>query len=306
MSLRDTAKLLGRNHATLSREMKRNIVNGRAYLPYLAQKRAERVGRNQRWQAPLKEAGIFLYVREGLRKLWSPEQIAGRLTLDYPAFHLDKETIYRYVYHSRNRKEKLWQYLTLARKKRRKWRGRRVKRERIKGAVSIDRRPKEVTERATFGHLESDNMEGLTTDRIALSVTAERLSRGLFLTRLTDQTAPTKRRAVVDRISRLPQQARLTLTLDNGPENTEHVKIAQRLKLAVYFCHPYHAWEKGTVENSVGRVRRFFPKGKSLEGITEAEVAAVEERLNTTPRKCLGFLTPKEVMTKMISAINSS
>ncbi len=308
LSLRDTAKLVGRSHSTLVRELKRNKRHGRAYLPCLAQKRAERVGHNQRWKAPLKEATIFLYVREHLRRpfFWSPEQIAGRLPKEHPGLNLDKETIYRYVYHRRNRKEKLWRYLTLGRRRRRKWRGRRVKRERIKGAVSIDLRPKEVGDRITPGHWESDDMEGVVTDKTALCVSAERVSRSLFLTRLPDQTAVSKRVALVKRFSRLPVKARLSLTVDNGPENADHRKISRRLKLPVYFCHAYHSWEKGTVENSIGRVRRFFPKGESLEGVTEAEVTEVEQRLNTTPRKCLDFLTPEEVLTKLFPDLSSS
>lgn len=93
----------------------------------------------------------------------------------------------------------------------------------------------------------------------------------------------------------------MTLTADNGAENTNHQELKQSLDLDVYFCHAYHSWEKGTVENTNGRIRRVIPKGFSLDDLTEGEIKELEYRLNSTLRKCLGFLTPYEKMVEVLT-----
>lgn len=307
LSLREIGRRLGRDHSGLSLEIKRQTKYGKVYYPCLAQRRSERIGFYQRWHAPLKDPLIFLYVREHLRLGWSPEQIAGRLPIDHPGCSVDKETIYRYVYHRRNQREKLWQYLALARRRRMKKVGRRVKRlGRISGAVSIDLRPKIVNRRKQFGHFESDNLEGVRSDREVVSVTIERQTRKVYLAKLANRKSATKARSLINHLSNLPEEYRRTLTLDNGAENSRHLIIRQVLGIEVYFCHAYSAWEKGTVENTIGRLRRFLPKGESLEDLDKNYLEAVEERFNNLPRKCLGFLTPNEVEAKILKASKDS
>lgn len=305
IALREIARRLDRSDSSLGREVKRHTRHWKPYLPCLAQARTERVGRRQRSKAPLKEPLIYLYVREHLRAGWSPEAVAGRLTVDYPDKTINKETIYRYVYARKNSREKLWQYLTLARKKRMKKAGRRVRRAgKIPEAISIDLRPKEVQDRQALGHWETDNLEGRRSDESALSVTVERKTRVTLLSKLEARKAVNKAQALVSRLSRLPPEARLTLTADNGKENTPHRLISEKLGLNVFFCHAFHSWEKGTVENMNGRIRRYLPKHTSLDPLTEEGVQVLEGRLNNTPRKCLGFLTPNEEMAKLLPAIS--
>jgi len=305
LSLRQASQKLGRNHTTVSRELKRNTRYGRVYLPCLAEKIAARVGFNQRWRAPLKDPLIFLYVREHLRDLWSPEQIAGRLQIDHPDFSIDKETVYRYIYHRRNLREKLWQYLTLIRKKRRKQHGRAVKRSgKISKAVSIDLRPKRIERRKTVGHWETDNMEGIRSDRTVVSVSVERRIHTTLLSQLKSKKASEKTRALTQRMKNLPGSLLKTVTADNGSENSGHETISQRLGVNFYFCHPYRSWEKGTVENTIGRIRRFVPKGISIDNLSEEYLRLIEERMNNTPRKCLGFRTPYEKMEEELLKVS--
>ena len=87
-----------------------------------------------------------------------------------------------------------------------------------------------------------------------------------------------------------------TLTYDNGIENKYHEEIADTLSIQTYFCKPYHSWEKGTVENTIGRIRRFIPKGSDVANYTPKYIAKIEHWLNHTPRKCLKFKTPYEIM----------
>lgn len=276
------------------------------YLPAKAQIRAQVKSREQRAKAPLKSMHIWTYVQEHLRKpyYWTPEEIAGRLSVDYPTLGVHHETIYRYIYSSKAKQYKLWQYLPQARKKRMKKGGRRVKRgTRIPGAISIDLRPEIVAERVRVGDFETDNVIGKQSDKTALSVTIERLTRLSMLNKLSGKSAQAKREAVTKRLLKFPKCVRLTLTQDNGPENTEHLLLTERLGLQVFFAHAYHAWEKGSNENMNGRIRRFLPKGISMDQISEKEIKGIEHWLNATPRKCLRYLTPYEKMQQVLKSV---
>ena len=299
-SLRVIAKELGRDHSTFSRELRRNAKYGKPYIPCRAQAQADRVAKTQRYKAPLKEPLIFVYVREKLRDGWSPETIAGRLPIDYPGYSIDTETIYRYIY-GRGKWYKLWKHLPLKRKKRMRKEGRKVRRERIVNAIPIEQRPQAAEKRIEAGHWETDNMEGKRSDKSAVSVSVDRAARYSVLSKMEDKTAKAKNRVVAERLLELPPWARKSLTADRGPENSGHESLSCKLRLNVYFCNPYHSWEKGTVENTVGRVRRWVPKGTSIDTLSEEELASVEYWLNHTPRKCLGFLTPKEKMLEVLS-----
>jgi IS30 family transposase len=309
ISLRQIGKKLRRSQSSLTRELQRNIrygneYFGNTYLPCKAQTLADKRGRIQRTKAPLKSPAIFLYVREHLRRGWSPETIAGRIGIDHQGLSICHETIYHYIY-AKNRYVRglhLEQYLILKRKKRMKKEGRTVHRmSRIPEAISIEKRPKIVGRRKQIGHWETDNVIGKQTDQSALSVTVERVTRATLLNKLINKTAAVKTAAVVNRLQALPKTYRKTLTADNGAENTNHYDITNRTHMLVYFCHAYHSWEKGTVENMNGRIRRFIPKGVSIDSLTDAYIAQLEEQLNSTPRKCLHYLTPYEMMHKLQS-----
>jgi transposase, IS30 family len=306
-SLRSIGKQLHRSHASISREIHRNIAYGNEYFgnPYLpckAQELADKRMSRQRRKAPLKNPEIFLYVREHLRMRWSPETIAGRLSLDHPELSICPETIYQYIYARKikTRGMHLEQYLTLRRRKRMKKLGRSVHRlGRIPEAVSIDKRPTIIDRRKQMGHWETDNVVGKSTDANTLSVTVERKTRFTVLTKLSDRTAHTKADAVIQRLRIFPKQARRSLTADNGRENVNHHVVTQETGMPVYFCHAYHSWEKGTVENTNGRIRRYIPKGISIDFISNTFVHALEDNLNNTPRKCLQYRTPYEMMVKL-------
>lgn len=313
VSLREIGKRLGRHHTSIRDELQRNRTgNGKVsneylsfkYIPCRAQEKAEKRKREQRQKAPLKEPLIFLYVREHLRDPynWSPETIAGRLSIDHRGKHITKETIYQYIYRA-GKRYKLWRYLVLRRKKRMKKGGRTVHREgKIPGAVSIDQRPKEVDKRSMIGHWETDNVIGKLTDITALSVTVERKTRITLITKLADRTAESKTVALFQRLVVFPEKARQTITADNGKENSYHYRISKHLTMAMFYCHSYASWEKGTVENTNGRIRRFIPKGISIDTITDEQIATLEAKLNNTPRKCLGFLTPYEKMVEVLTS----
>lgn len=301
ISLREIGRRLKRSHTTLGRELKRNTKYGNQYIPCKANIRAVKRGVKQRYQAPLKNPLIFLYVRKCLRKRWSPETIEGRLPIDFPGYSITDEAIYQYIYKRGVKRRRFWKYLTLRRKKRMKKEGRRVRRDsRIPYAVSIDLRPKTVDKRVSPGHWESDNMEGIKTDRQSMSVTVERVTRITHLVKVRAKRAVDKSYSIHYRLSVYPKRFRKTITFDNGSENTKHTDLIRDLGVKTYFCHAYHSWEKGTVENTIGRLRRYLPKGLSLDNISGDHIENIEEEMNNTPRKCLGFLTPNEKKNQLL------
>lgn len=319
MSLRDIAKVLNRSDTTLGRELKRNTSGkgtanseyfNSSYLPVKAQKKADKRAKAQRTKAPLKNTKVLTFVVKHLiQDGWSPETIGAMLPKTYPQESITKETIYRYIYQKKFKprgifavpQKLLSSFLPLARKKRMKLNGRRVQRHgTITGSISIEKRPGYIQKRRQLGHWETDNVIGKQTDDTALSVTVERVSRYTILS-LTDRSAKDKADNLIQRLSQLPQKARRTITSDNGKENTLHEQISTSLTVKFFFCHSYASWEKGTNENTNGRIRRYIPKGVSLNNITKEQIQALEEKLNSTPRKCLNYLTPQEKLNILIN-----
>ncbi len=306
ISFREVGKRLARSHTTISRELKRNAPYFQEYIPVRAQRWYEKRGGEQRRKAPLKEPFIYLYVREHLRERQTPEAIAGRLSLDYPGKQIHHETIYRYIYGNDTKKEQLWHYLKLHKRKRMKWNGRKVRSEKIANMISIEKRPKVVERRNQFGHWETDLMEGKRTEKKVVSVQVERKTRYLMMSLLTDKKAGTKFRDITNTLGWLPKEGVRSITADRGSENAYHERWRDSIKTDVYFCHAYHSWEKGGVENSIGRVRRWFPKREGLMGVTQEVLDSVVERENNTPRKCLGWLTPCERMEDELQKLHTN
>lgn len=302
-SLREIAAILGRHHSTLSRELKRNTCRafgfegyGPARAEIWARKRKERAGKRLR----LKDERIRNYVAHKLKLGWSPEQISGRLEIENPPLRISYEAIYQYVYAVA---KDLIPYLPRRHRRRRiKAKGRNPQRMPIPYRIAIDERPKEVNQRQTFGHWEADSAVSRAS-LASLHVLHERKSRYVKLTKIFRNASRCVRGTVIRRLKPLPEKARLSITYDNGFENGNHLEINQELGTQSFFCHPYHSWEKGAVENSVGLVRRFIPKKTDFERIPSSEIARIENLLNNRPRKCLNYQTPKEVFKSLSGAV---
>lgn len=306
VSFREIGRQLNRCHTTLIREYGNKAKYGRQYIPCKAQEKADKAESLQRTKAPLKNPQVFLYVRRKLRdEKWPPETIAGRLPGDLPGESIHHETIYRYIYNSKKKwRINLWQYLAKHRKKRMKKDGRKVNTQtKYLRALPLVNRPAEAHDRKIVGHWETDNLGGKVSDKQTVSGTTERKSRYTKLTLLKDKTSITKMYKIKTQLGNLPPQMRQTLTIDNGPENAKHKLIKSTFKDGVYSCQSYHSWEKGSVENMFGRVRRFIPKGTSLDTVDKKTIKIVEHWLNHTPRKCLGYKTPYEIMQVELESI---
>lgn len=303
-SLRDIASELGRSHTTLSRELKRNFpLLRRVYTPRLAQERAEARIKERGRRPRLKEECVRQYVEAKLKIRWSPEQIAGRMALRYPDWPaVSHEAIYQYIYahisiNAYAHGDDLRQYLRRHHRIRRR-KGVSHGNRGIRGRVSIDERPKEVEKRETFGHWEGDSLVSRQS-QVRLNSLVERKSGLLKLTKVSDGSGAATAEATLRRLSEVPRRLRLTNTVDNGFEHTDHQRVSEKVGIQYFFCHPYHSWERGTNENTNGLVREYFPKGTDFAPIAAAEVAQVEALLNCRPRKRLGYLTPLEVFTSV-------
>lgn len=301
-SLRQIALKLGRSHGTLSRELKRNKRKDNQYSPTFAHLQAHFRVKKQRASARLKNKRVNAYVRQHLVLGWSPEQIAGRVSIDLPGESIGTETIYRYIYRHGNLNRYLWRYLTYQRRKRGHIDGRKRQKitKKIPEAKLINQRPKEVLTRTTPGHWETDLLIGQAKDKGALSVTVERVTRFVVLSKLSQRTAPYKVEHLITRLKTYPSELRQTITTDNGSENNMFKLVEKKLNLNYYFAHPYASWEKGTVENTNQRIRRYIKKGESIDQLSRQKIKQLEDFLNNIPRKCLRYKTPNEAMEQLM------
>lgn len=299
LSLREIARRLKRSHATLSRELRRNRGSPGPYGPVGAQILARARLHHRASRERLKSKGVRAYVHQQLQKGWTPELIAGRLKRqrDLPA--VCHEAIYQYIY---GVAPHLIAYLPRHHAKRQPKRPYRKAGERIPNRTSVALRPLAATTRKAWGHWEADML--VAGDRQhGLNVLVERKSRLTHLSCLPTQTAVATKHAILRRLQAYPDALTQSITYDNGHENTLHEEVNAILGTRSYFCAPYHSWEKGSVEQVNGLIRRFFPKGTNFRALGHAAINRVEKFFNNRPRKCLHYRTPYEVFREARGAL---
>ena len=296
--LRETARRLGRAASSICRELVRNR-GARGYRPkqahWKATAKARRPGPRRFTEAVRADA------EARLRAGWTPEIIGQRARLEGRAW-VCKETIYKHIYADAKTGGTLWMNLPRARRKRHRRCPRQEScgRGRIPNQRMIDTRPSEVETRQTVGHWEGDLINGAheTGNLITL---VERNTRFTLVGRTGSKEADEVTRGICAQFETLPQVSRLSLTLDNGKEFARHEELARTTHMDVFFAKPYHSWERGTNENTNGLIRRLHPKKSSFSGIDRTELKRIDTYLNDRPRKCLGWLTPREKMTAFLA-----
>ena len=294
------AKELGRSVSTIGREVKRNSFKGKVYEPLHAHAKAMRKrGKAYDAKHPLKSPKVFSYVIDKLRDGWSPEQIAGRLRVEYPkdeSWHVCHETIYRFIYSVKQKDKMYWEYLRRKQKARRVRSGRKVQCVRIPDRVSIHQRPDEVEKRKVVGHWEGDSIVG-KGHTSGLHTEYERVASFTRLEKLSRINADETLSAMKKIFDPLPKKMKRSTTLDNGSEMVKHNEAG----LDTYFADPYSACQRGGNENANLWVRYYFPKGTDFSKVSDEEVKSVEWELNNRPRKRLRFKTPMEVWNEMLN-----
>lgn len=236
----------------------------------------------------------------------SPEQIAARLTVDFPddaEMRVSPETIYRSIYlqGKGNLRRELHTCLRTGRALRKPQRRPQERRGRLRDMVNISERPAEVEDRAIPGHWEGDLILGSTASGSAIGTVVERASRFVMLLHLPDNhTAEAVQDAIVDKMAQLPAILRQTLTWDQGREMANHAAIAKAADLDIYFCDPHSPWQRGTNENTNGLLRQYFAKGTDLSVFPADYLDYVAAKLNNRPRKTLGWRTPAETLDALL------
>lgn len=296
VGVREIGRRLGRSASTISRELRRNR-GGRGYRPKQAQQKAQE--RAQRPGVRRFTDSVRRYVEEHLRKGWTPEAISGRMRLE-GLEGVCKETIYQYVYADYQLGGNLWHHLPRSRRKRRRRCSRNDGRGRIPNQRSIDSRPAEVATRQIAGHWEGDLIQG--APQTGYLVTAvERKTRYTILARAENKEATEVTAVMSAMFLTMPSIVRQGLTLDNGKEFAFHEQLSKATGLEVFFAHAYHAWERGSNENTNGLIRRLYPKGSSFREIGKSELQLLDRYLNDRPKKCLGWKTPREEMNAFLA-----
>jgi len=305
----EIARRLRRHPSTIYRELGRNRFRDGdrgscGYFPLNAQDLARR--RRQRRRKLAADDDLREHVVGRLKDGWSPQQIAGRLKrelADGGGPTVCHETIYRHVYGPEGREDGLFRHLPKARRRRGSRYGRRPRSTSIPRERWIENRPAEVGTRETFGHWEADLLI-FRKEAGKANVTSliERTSRFTFLLPNEDKRSAAVIAGIAEALRRLPEDARQSVTFDRGSEFAGYAALDRDLAVKAYFCDPHSPWQKGAVENLNGRARRFLPRESPPETLARTRLRRLADRLNDTPRRCLGYRTPREVFQQHLAA----
>ncbi|MFI2105338.1 IS30 family transposase [Isoptericola sp. NPDC019693] len=312
MSMRRIAAEIGVAPSTVSREIASHQVVywGQAkYDAEVAHYRA-RAARPRRRPGKLADPWLRTQVVERLNAKHSPQQVARRLRLEFPTEpekHVSHETIYQALYVQGRGALRHELTVTKALRSGRQSRRpqsklpRRPSRPWLDGARLADR-PAEVTDRAVPGHWEGDLVVGPNSSGIVTLV--ERSTRYALIGRLPGlRDSRTVIEVMQAMIAQLPSELLRTITWDQGTEMASHTAFTIATGCPVYFCDPHSPWQRGSNENLNGLVRDFHPKGTNFNQVTDDEIAEMQRLLNTRPRQTLGFYTPQEKLTELITGV---
>ena len=296
LSLREIARRLGRAPSTVSREIKRNY-SGFGYACHLSHDKATyrrtRASRGRKKIRPENER----IIRDCIEKRFSPEQIAS-IFLRSTGIKISAVSIYRWIYkyHGGGR-QGLCKKLRRKGKSYRKYSPRRAL---LESRTMIDQRPRNVNEKRFYGDWEADLMLGPYGTKRALLVLVERKTKFTLIRTVRDRKAKTVSQAILKALS--PYRVR-TITYDNGSEFARFEEVAQQTSSKAYFCFPYHAWQKGLVENTIGLLREYFPKASKQPLPAHYQIyRRVASELNERPRKTLSFAAPRDFEARLLKA----
>ena len=304
-SLRSIAKHLGRSASTISRELKRGLCPGHAYLPSRAQYRYEKrrlnCGRKSTLTDPVRRELVRRLIEE---QQWSPEEISARLQHEGNPIQVSWSAIYRAIHaglldgpRANGHLPASNRFATKLRRKGKRYRkrGEKNKQSQFEIRHHLKDRPEEANKRTTIGHFEGDTVIGKKNTSCLLTMT-DRRSRYTLAAKIPNREAATVRDKMLELLSSLPKEARKTVTPDRGREFARYFEVTEKMpEVTFYFPPPYSPWERGTNENTNGLLREYFPKYQDMNPVSDLTVLSVVNKLNTRPRKCLGWRTPYEV-----------
>ncbi len=303
--MRAIATQLGRSPSTISRELRRNRESGGGYLASSAHAMAYHRASRPKPAKLATNLALREKVEQDLEKKYSPEQITGRLRLEFPddpEMRVSPETIYQSLYvQSRGAlRRDLAVCLRTGRALRRPSRKVGQRKNRIPNMINIAERPAEVEDRAVPGNWEGDLVIG-QRNQTAIGTLVERQTGYAMLLHLPDGYKPEQvRDALAVKIRTLPESLRLSLTWDQGPEMRDWKHVSIDTGIDIYFCDPHSPWQRGTNENFNGLLRQYFPKGTDLSVHSSEDLDWVAQELNDRPRKRLAFKKPIELIGDLL------
>ena len=283
-----------RSPNTIAEEIRRNKVKGR-YLPLKAQHKAYVRRKYAKHQGkkivdhPDLEQEIVSRLKDGQR----PGNIAHRITKrerHLPA--ISKDAIYRWLASPYGAPTTTW-LLVHRKKKRRCHRGRPRK---LEGRNFIEKRPKIADARGRVGDVEFDFILSGKSGRGILLTVVDRKLRKTFIEKILPVTIPNVERAFLRIKKRYPELR--TATTDNDLLLQHHKRLARLLGVKIYFCHPYHSWEKGSIEHVNGVIREDIPKGSDISRYSKRFIQKLEAKINRRPMECLRSFTPDEMLAQ--------
>lgn len=309
----EIARLLKRHKSTIFREIKRNFWADDAfpkkYAGYFGHAAQLQTNRRRSVQRKLiRHPDLCNRVIEHLKNGWKPEQIGNRMIFDGVKQRVCQETIYRHIYSEEGMAQELWWYLPMHRKNRTPRRARKRQKSKFDRDISILFRPDDVAHRREFGHWEGDLML-FEQKRGQTNVTSlvERVSRFTVILKNPNKRTKPVMGKIIKAIKDLPHVARRSITFDRGSELVSWPQLQAKIGTQSWFCDPASPWQKGTVDNTNRRARRWLPRKRDIRQLTDHDIKEISDRLNNTPRKCLGWKTPAEVFReKMLAEIGQS
>jgi IS30 family transposase len=277
------AKEIGFHRSTIYRDIRRNTVSTHGYEPPRATAQAIKRFRRCR-RTYIINAERRRWIKGGLQRDWSPEQISGRLDFEHVA-KISHQTIYRHVRRNQELAPKLRRY-------QRRGAGRYLQRRKLlESRLWINERPEIANQRKRIGDWERDGMYG--ANRKQLLVCTDRKSRFTRIAKITDSRSS----AIAQLTKALVGANAKTLTNDNGPE----FKYGPKLDIPIYFCYPLRPQQRGTVENTIGLLRQYVKRNTKLDLLRPKQIKKIENKLNFRPRKCLNFKTLTRSSLKKLS-----
>lgn len=295
-SYAEIARTINKDVSSVSRHVRDN--GGRDVYDVKEVKRRKRYGRIDAMNSTRILKGTLLTnVVRLLKEHFSPEQVSG--VLKKKKKEVSSKTIYRYI---KERAPHLKMYLRSQKGKYRRKHGTKIKEyeRELKKKRGIDERPPILVCRGRIGDYEGDTMLG-KDKRVRIVTFVDRKTGYLIAFLLPKMNIRLLTSLTLKHFKKIPRKNKKTITFDNGIEFNDWESLEEKSHMTIYFCYPYHSWERGTNENTNGLIRQYFPKAMDFNLITEKELQQIVKKLNDRPRKRLKFKSPREMFRRVCS-----